>query len=127
MRGREVNADVLSKLVQRRLSQSTNLREAAKEAGVSPATLSRVQRGHVPDTDALAAIARWLKVPIDQLLSEPPPVDWPKTEGTTMQKVEVHLRADPKLSPEAASRLADVYKMLYEEFVSQNRTDSTAG
>ncbi len=36
------------------------VRAAAKEIGVSPATLSRIENGHVPDLATFAAICRWL-------------------------------------------------------------------
>lgn len=36
------------------------VRAAAKEIGVSPATLSRIENGHVPDVEKFAAICRWL-------------------------------------------------------------------
>jgi transcriptional regulator with XRE-family HTH domain len=115
-RGSEVRADVLSGLVQRKIAEKGNLREAAIDAEVSAATLSRVQRGHIPDTDTLAALARWLQVPIEKLLYDPPSVDVPRDEMTTMQKVEVHLRADPDLSPETAIRIAEVWRGIYEQF-----------
>lgn len=112
----EVNTEVLAHLVRRQLAQSANLRTAAKEAGVSPATLSRVQRGHAPDTDALVALTRWLQIPIEKVLHRPPSIDVPST-GSTPQKVEMHLRADPNLSAETAARLADVFKAVYEQFL----------
>jgi transcriptional regulator with XRE-family HTH domain len=115
----EVNTALLAKLVQRQVARSVNLREAAKEAGVSPATLSRVQRGHAPDTDALVALARWLQIPIEKVLHDPPAIDTPR-DGSTPEKVEVHLRADPVLSAETAARLADVFRALYEEFVASD-------
>lgn len=36
------------------------IRKAAKEIGISPATLSRLENGHVPDLATFAAICRWL-------------------------------------------------------------------
>lgn len=112
----EVNTDVLARLVRRAVEHSGNLHEAARASGLSPATLSRVQRGHAPDADALVALARWLQIPMEKLLRRPPDVDAPK-QASTPQKVEMHLRADPSLSPEAATRLAEVFKAVYEQFV----------
>lgn len=37
------------------------IREAAKEVGVSPATLSRVENGKVPDLETFSRICQWLK------------------------------------------------------------------
>jgi transcriptional regulator with XRE-family HTH domain len=110
----EIDTDILGRLVRRRIAQSANLREAAQDAGVSAATLSRVQRGHSPDADALVALSRWLQVPIERVLRHPPIAS---TDGvSTLEKVEVHLRADPRLSPETADRLVQVFRAVYEEF-----------
>jgi transcriptional regulator with XRE-family HTH domain len=117
MRSSEINTDLLSHLVRRQVAQSANLREAAKDAGVSPATLSRVQRGHAPDADALVALSRWLQISIEKVLFNPPPVDDATRKKSTIDKVEVHLRADPRLSLDTATRLADVFKAVYEQFV----------
>ncbi len=39
---------------------SLGVRAAAKEIGVSPATLSRIENGHIPDLATFAAICQWL-------------------------------------------------------------------
>jgi transcriptional regulator with XRE-family HTH domain len=114
----EVNGDLLARLVRTQLTEAPNLRQAAKAAGVSPATLSRVQRGHVPDIDSLVALARWLNTPIEKLLNAPPVREAPESE-TTVKKVEVYLRADPRLSPDSATRVADIFKAVYEEFAGE--------
>jgi transcriptional regulator with XRE-family HTH domain len=36
------------------------VRAAAAEAGISPATLSRVENGHMPDLETFAKICKWL-------------------------------------------------------------------
>jgi transcriptional regulator with XRE-family HTH domain len=38
----------------------TGIRAAAEEVGVSPATLSRVENGGIPDLETFANICRWL-------------------------------------------------------------------
>lgn len=38
------------------------LREAAKEIGISPATLSRIENGQVPDLETFQAVCKWLSV-----------------------------------------------------------------
>jgi transcriptional regulator with XRE-family HTH domain len=37
------------------------IRNAAAEIEISPATLSRVERGHMPDLETFAKICRWLE------------------------------------------------------------------
>lgn len=116
-----VNTEVLARLVRLQTEHYANLRDAADAAKVSPATLSRVQRGHAPDMDALTALARWLQVPVEKLLHNPPVVDRPREGTSTVEKVQVHLRADPHLSAETASRLGEIFEVLYEEFAAHDR------
>ncbi len=41
---------------------SMGIRAAAQEIGTSPATLSRVERGHLPDVRTLVKICAWLGI-----------------------------------------------------------------
>lgn len=54
-----LNIDELGKMVVARRG-TLGVRAAAKEIGISPATLSRIENGHVPDLATFAAICRWL-------------------------------------------------------------------
>lgn len=36
------------------------IRAAAREIGISPSTLSRIEKGHVPDVGTLEKVCRWL-------------------------------------------------------------------
>src|SRR5205809_6297369 len=38
------------------------IREVAADIGISPATLSRVERGKLPDLDTFSKLCRWLQV-----------------------------------------------------------------
>ena len=62
-------------IVEERTRRSLGLREAAREAGMSPTTLSRIQTGEKPEIETLLAICRWLGVTHVALASPP------KTEG----------------------------------------------
>jgi transcriptional regulator with XRE-family HTH domain len=44
------------------------VRAAASDVGISPATLSRVENGHMPDLETFAKICRWLDVDPRQFL-----------------------------------------------------------
>lgn len=37
------------------------IRAAAKEIGISPSTLSRIEKGHVPDVGTLEKVCAWLE------------------------------------------------------------------
>lgn len=54
-----LDIEKLGKLVEQRRG-SLGVRAAAKEIGISPATLSRVENGHVPDLSTFAEICKWL-------------------------------------------------------------------
>ena len=49
----------LAKLVLRRRG-SMGIRAAANEIGISPTTLSRIERGHIPDKKTLDTVCGWL-------------------------------------------------------------------
>lgn len=56
-----INPDIgamAERIQQRRAGRG--IRETAKEVGVSPATLSRVENGKVPDLDTFSKICAWL-------------------------------------------------------------------
>ncbi len=45
------------------------LREAAKQAGVSYATISRVERGHMPDVKTVLALCKWLRISVEYAIT----------------------------------------------------------
>jgi transcriptional regulator with XRE-family HTH domain len=94
------------------------VREAAREAGVSPATFSRVERGdHLPDRENLLHLVDWAGVTVEdlQLASAPEKrVPGGKKAGSVPETVALHLRADRNLSPENAEMLANLFRTAYD-------------
>jgi DNA-binding Xre family transcriptional regulator len=77
------------------------VRAAAKEIGISPATLSRVERGYLPDLDTFGKICRWLEVDPGQVLGV--------TRSTSSTpKVAVHFKKQATLTPATAQALAQL-------------------
>ena len=78
---------------------SMGVRAAATEAGVSPATLSRVENGHMPDLETFAKICKWLgRDPRDFLgLSE-------TGQGSRV----VHFKKNSTVSMETATALGEL-------------------
>lgn len=74
------------------------VRAAAKEIGISPATLSRVENGHVPDLTTFAAICRWLGADPSQFLGMQP-------AQSTKGSATVHLRKKKTTSVDTATAL----------------------
>lgn len=76
----------------------------ADEIGISPATLSRVERGRLPDLETFSKICQWLKIDPGEVLGVK------KTAQAKTSEVlhSAHFRADKVLSPEAAQALAEM-------------------
>jgi len=85
------------KLMEKR--EGRGIREVAHEIGVSPATLSRVERGHLPDLETFGKVCKWLKLDPSEVLGV-------KSVAVATPKVAVHFRKDRALSPETAQALA---------------------
>ena len=79
----------------------TGVRAAAKEIGISPATLSRVERGYLPDLETFGKICKWLGVDPGQVLGVTPiPLSTPR--------VAVHFKKQATLNPSTAQALAQM-------------------
>lgn len=83
------------------------VREVAKEIGISPATLSRVERGKVPDLDTFGRICRWMKIDPGDVLGRPQPLP-ERVERSEMSAPAVHFKADRTMSRQAADALAEM-------------------
>ena len=76
------------------------VRVTAKKIGISPATLSRVENGHLPDLENFQKICRWLKVDPSILLGF-------NAEASDRPVAAVHFRKKQTMALETASALAD--------------------
>ncbi|WP_346892505.1 helix-turn-helix transcriptional regulator [uncultured Roseibium sp.] len=74
------------------------VRAAAKEIGISSATLSRIENGHIPDLVTFAAICRWLGEDPSKFLGMQPT----ESENTA---ASVHLRKKKTTSIDTAIAL----------------------
>ena len=99
----------------RRRERRLSLRDLAEETGVSLNTLSRVERGHVPDLKNFQRIVDWLEVPTGSfLVDEPDP-------AATPEVIARHLRSDRLLTPDAAAEIAGMVAERYRRFVEERR------
>src|SRR3954462_6127554 len=92
-----------------------SLRDLADETGASFNTLSRVERGHVPDLRNLTRIAEWLDVPVEMFIE-------PAGTATTPEVIARHLSSDQRLSPEAAGRIAEMVEEMYHRLLGEQPT-----
>lgn len=91
----------------RREREPRGVREVAEEIGISPATLSRVERGYVPDLGTFAKICNWMKIDPGQVLG----IETSKKAKTATRpsaEVTAHFRANRTISPKLATALADL-------------------
>jgi transcriptional regulator with XRE-family HTH domain len=109
-------SELAIRLKARRRELGISLRTAAAEIGVSPATMSRVERGdYLPDRDNLFRLLDWVGAPV----AEPSGPAEPHPPGAaTMEAVELHLRADKDLAPADAETIAQLVRLAYERLRS---------
>lgn len=110
-----VDAALLAARVRaKRDGEDLSLRAAAKKLGMSAATISRVESGqHLPERDHLLRLARWAGIPLDESTRRRRNRDVHGPEASTMEAVELHLRADKDLKPDDAEMLVDVMRTAY--------------
>jgi transcriptional regulator with XRE-family HTH domain len=86
-----------------------SLRQAAAEVGVSFSTFTRVEAGAQPDLTSFTLLCAWLGVSPGQFFT-------PVTERQVapIDEAIAHLVADPRLAPDAASKIADVLRNMYD-------------
>src|SRR5579862_2114930 len=115
----DIDFDLLQNLIRsRRKSEDLSLRDAAEQIGVSAPTLQRVESGQIPNTASLIRITEWLKVTLDDVLQKSKELQPGKG---TLAQIEVHLRADPQLDPDAAEAIAEAVQKLYAAYSKQHR------
>lgn len=77
------------------------VREVAKEVGISPATLSRMENGNVPDLDTFRKICAWLDEDPGAILGITP-------AKPAALAVRVHFRKERAVDPKTAKALAEM-------------------
>lgn len=104
------------------------IREVAKEIGISPATLTRVEGGRIPDLGTFSKACVWLKVNPGDFL------DIPAVESRNVNDVAeeggmaaaaVHLRAEQALPAAAANDLAQLIVAAHRELARRTRGRQT--
>lgn len=112
----EINVNALGEAIQRhREDKKLTVRSAAEQMeSVSPSTLSRIERGSLPDLDTYMRICRWLNVDPAHFATEP--VDKTKSERKSELMTEdiiVHLRADKLLNQQTRDALITMIEVAY--------------
>lgn len=122
-----IDMDELANYIQWKMNEKKlSLRDVAEETKVSAATLSRLLRKGKkrpqPDVDTLVKLMRWAQVPLEKVVEAGQSRGGHnRTERSTPEAIEVHLRADKNLSAQAAEAIAKMVRVAYAEFASQRR------
>ena len=86
-----------------------SLRQAAAEAGVSFSTFTRIEAGAQPDLTSFTLLSAWLGVSPAEFFT---PVA--ERQVAPIDEAIAHLASDPRLGAEAASKIADVLRSMYD-------------
>jgi len=79
----------------------TGVRATAQEIGISHGTLSRLERGYLPDFSTFQKVCTWLGINPNDVLGV-------QTVSEQGPKVAVHFRKKDALAPETAQALAQM-------------------
>lgn len=107
-----IRIDRLAQRIQERRA-GKGIREAATEVGVSPATLSRVENGKIPDLETFSKVCKWLgEDPAVYLGIRPAPLSSTPT-------ARVHFKKGAAIKTDSAKALGELIlaaqKALIEE------------
>lgn len=81
------------------------IRAAAKEIGISPSTLSRIENGHVPDVATLDKICAWLE-------EEP-------AQFTGIGNLQIAFKNRKAVPPQTARSLATLIEKASQQFAEE--------
>lgn len=108
--------DTLGALIREKRG-ATGVRAAAKEIGISAATLSRVERGHLPDLQHFRQICRWLDIDPNRILG----FGRSRGPGNERLRASVHFRKEKTTSPETAAALAKLILHVQRALAAEER------
>jgi transcriptional regulator with XRE-family HTH domain len=111
-----VDTEKLSQMIISKRGDRT-LRMVAKEISISPSTLSRLERGVLPEINTYLAICDWLSVSPEFFLSPSP-----QKGSSSMELVIELLRADRSLSSNTKEALIQLVKLAYDSDKAQLRS-----
>lgn len=95
-----------------RRRRKLSLRDLAAEIGVSFNTLSRVERGHVPELRNYERIVKWLSAPAQALY------EIPGQEPSTPELIARHLYTDSRLDADSAGELMQLIQEMYSSLAA---------
>lgn len=104
--------DLLAENTLRKRSNK-GVREAAKEIGISPATLSRVENEKVPDLETFGKICRWL--------GDDPSIYLGLPQQNSASQVRVHFKKESAISSDTAKALSQMILLAQQALLNESR------
>lgn len=96
-----------------RLRRKKTWKQVANDAEVSASTLTRMAQGRRPDVDSLAALVDWSELDLNDFIHSERQSEG--FGGQALEKMTALFRADPNLTPVAATAIETTLKVLYQE------------
>lgn len=85
------------------------LRETAREIGIGPATLMRIESGRIPDVETFGKICKWLKRdPAEFLGIDAGPARKTTSSQQQLTVIAAHFKADQTPKPETVQALVQM-------------------
>ena len=109
--------DLGRRVAKHRETLGLGIRAAAKEIGISHPTLSRIERGHLPDLENYQRICRWLGEDAESNVMPSAGLS-SSTEASVV--AEVHFRKRATVSPKTAQALAQMI-LAAQEFLASGK------
>ncbi len=86
------------------------IRAAAKEIGISPSTLSRIERGHIPDVATLDKVCKWI--------GENP------AKFTGVGDLQIAFKKKTAIDPKTTKSMANMIELAWEKFSAEVESES---
>lgn len=108
----KLNTDLLASAIKTKRGKK-GLRDTATDIGnVSPATLSRIELGNLPDVETLIKICNWLGVSTDTFIMGASKKS-AKSELSEKDKIVFQLRSSKELDPDTISAMISMVDVAF--------------
>lgn len=97
---------LIAQLKEKRGAQG--IRATADQIGISPATLSRVERGNLPDLETFTKICEWVG-------QDPAVILGMRSAAEAKPVVRVHFKKEMAISPATANALSDLIQAAHAQ------------
>jgi len=95
-----------------RHAKGLSWRQVAKQAVISPSTLTRMQQGKSPDLNTFSALTTWLDIPAERFYVEQP--HSPAPHQDPMAVISTLFRGKKKMNPKALTALQELVNAAFK-------------